>query len=116
MILYLDFDGVLHPDAVYRPHNRPLELRSEGSLFMHAAVLEDILGAYPDLRIILSTSWVRMLGYDRTLKKMPVGLRHRVAGSTWHREMRRGGSQDPFDWLTRYQQISRHVEHHAIRH
>ena len=26
MMIFLDFDVVLHPDAVYNPHNRPLEL------------------------------------------------------------------------------------------
>ena len=32
MLLFLDFDGVLHPDAVYL-HKGKIELRSEGELF-----------------------------------------------------------------------------------
>jgi hypothetical protein len=116
VILFLDFDGVLHPDAVYRPHNKPLELRAEGELFMHAHLLEEVLAENPYVEIVLSTSWVRMLGYDKTLKKMPEGLRARVTGATWHKEMRRnGGGHDPFDWMTRHQQIMLHVRKNAVR-
>ena len=32
-VLFLDFDGVLHPDAVFLTRQRPA-LRSEGELFM----------------------------------------------------------------------------------
>jgi hypothetical protein len=80
VILFLDFDGVLHPDAVYRPHNRPLELRGPGSLFMHAPVLEEILADFPDVGLVLSTSWVQAIGYEKTLKKMPASLKARVTG------------------------------------
>jgi len=34
VILFLDFDGVLHPDAVYLRHSGQIELRTEGELFM----------------------------------------------------------------------------------
>ncbi len=38
MILFLDFDGVLHPDAVYLTR-RGVELRAPGELFMWAPIL-----------------------------------------------------------------------------
>lgn len=42
MILFLDFDGVLHPDAVYRERGRPV-LRDQGELFMWSGRLVDVL-------------------------------------------------------------------------
>jgi hypothetical protein len=116
VILFLDFDGVLHPDAVYRPRNKPLELRAEGELFMHAHLLEEVLDKHPHVEIVLSTSWVRFLGFNKTMKKMPEGLRSRVTGATWHKEMRRyGGGHDPFDYMNRHQQIMQHVRKNAVR-
>lgn len=113
MIIFLDFDGVLHPDAVYRPRNKPLQLRAAGELFMHASILEDALSPYPQAKVVLSTSWVKVLGYDRTVKKMPLKLAERVIGATWHDRMNEMG-RDPFDWMTRYQQIEAHVMRNAV--
>lgn len=121
-LVFLDFDGVLHPDAVYQPRNGPLELRAPGELFQHAPILEEMLADHPDVKIILSTSWVRLLRYSRTLKKMPEGLRARVIGATWHSGMAKpDGSpyrrvEDPFNWLTRFQQIEWYVKRHEIEH
>lgn len=114
MIIYLDFDGVLHPDAVFRPSNKPLELRAPGELFMHAGILLEALAPYSGAKIILSTSWVRMLGYERTLKKMPTELREMVTGATWHKSMRQG-NQDPHSWMTRYEQILAHVNRNNVQ-
>jgi hypothetical protein len=114
MIIYLDFDGVLHPDAVFRPSNKPLELRAPGELFMHAGILFEALVPYPEAKIVLSTSWVRMLGYERTLKKMPSDLRALVTGATWHKSMKHG-NQDPHSWMTRYEQILAHVNRNNVQ-
>lgn len=114
MIIFLDFDGVLHPDAVYALPNRPLELKADGELFMHALILEEALAPYPEAKIVLSTSWVRALGYDRTLKKMPQKLKERVIGATWHKHMRHGG-QDPFNHMSRYEQIAWHVRRNGVK-
>lgn len=113
MIIYLDFDGVLHPDAVYQVKNKPLELRAPGELFMHTEILLDALAPYPEANIILSTSWVRSLGFDRTVKKMPAKLGERVLGSTWHKVIRQD-NYDPFSYMSRYKQIMLHVNKNAI--
>ena len=120
MSLYLDFDGVLHPDAVFIERGKPVELRAPGKLMMHAQLLEEILDEHPDIEIILSTSWVRFLGYSRTLRKLPTGVRNRVAGSTWHSSYRSSSAVpysrtgDPFDHMTRFDQISWHVQRHQV--
>lgn len=117
MILFLDFDGVLHPDAVFKPARKPIELRAEGQLMMHAHILEEIIKPY-DVQIVLSTSWVRSLGYLKTVKKMPPALAERVIGATWHTGMvdlvtypysSGSYSNDPFNFLSRFEQIHGHV-------
>lgn len=105
--LFLDFDGVLHPDAVYRVGGKIL-LRAEGvSLFEWAPVLEECLIPYPDLKIVLSTSWVRVLGFDIARGWLPEELQLRVVGATWHRHGPRG-----WEYLSRFEQIHRNVERH----
>lgn len=64
MILFLDYDGVLHPDSAHLIRGSPV-LRAEGELLMWMPILEDILEPYPDVSIVLSTSWVRVLGFSR---------------------------------------------------
>lgn len=114
MIIYLDFDGVLHPDAVYNPPNKGLELRGPGELFMHADILIDALEPYPEAKIVLSTSWVRALGFDRTVEKMPEKLAERVTGATWHNKLRQD-NYDPFSNMSRFSQIVLHVNKNAIK-
>jgi hypothetical protein len=110
MILFLDFDGVLHPDAVYLRLNGEIELRAPGALFMWAPALADALEAHPQIHIVLSTSWARNLGYHTARKALPVELRQRVIGATWHSAMGRGWPDYiPWDDQTRFQQIAAYL-------
>lgn len=113
--LFLDIDGVLHPDAVYRG-KRGLELRATGHLLMHAHILISALERYRDINIVLSTSWVRELGYSKTLSKLPLSIQERVTGATWLRHMKNDTGYDPFIHMTRFEQIHRHVKRNAIKH
>lgn len=90
-VLYLDFDGVAHPDCAYWHHKRGVYLDGEGSLFMHAPVLIEALDPYPDVKLVLSTTWVRMLSFSRARRFLPQSLRERVIGATWHSQFK----QDP---------------------
>lgn len=112
--LFLDLDGVLHPDSVYRGKHG-LELRAPGYLMMHAHILARILGRHPHVDIVLSTSWVRELGYDRTLAKLPETIRERVIGATWHRKMKTESGYDPFSHMSRFEQIHSHVRRNAVQ-
>jgi len=113
-VLFLDFDGVLHPDSVYLEHRRPV-VRGGGSLFMWAPHLLNALAPHPQVQIVLSTSWVRVLGFGRARKALPEQLRTRVIGATWHSRMGKsefGGFRLPTSWwddATRYQQIAGYV-------
>lgn len=110
MILFLDFDGVLHPDAVYLTRRGDIELRAEGELFMWSSLLIDALTNHPDIWIVLSTSWARNLGYDLARKALPPALRSRVIGATWHSGMGRGWpDRILWDVQTRYDQIATYL-------
>lgn len=105
--LFLDFDGVLHPDEVYRVGER-IVLRMDGfNLFEFAEVLSELIAPYSELQIVLSTSWVRQLGFEVARAYLPESLQRRVVGATWHETVPRG-----WDKLTRYQQIQRNVAAH----
>ncbi len=114
MILFLDFDGVLHPSSVYLRNGKPV-LDAHGELFMWAPLLVDALSDFPDCQIVLSTNWVRRLGFEATCGFLPVELRERVIGATWHsvRETPRynaGLTLSYWNDATRYQQIKHWVQ------
>ncbi|BBN52747.1 hypothetical protein TRE132_08720 [Pseudomonas chlororaphis subsp. aurantiaca] len=111
-LLFLDFDGVLHPDAVYLTR-KGVELRADGELFMWASLLSNALAEHQDVRIVLSTSWARNLGYQAARRALPMNLHHLVVGATWHSAMARS-STDYVTWdnQTRYQQIAAYLSRH----
>src|SRR5437016_14361462 len=84
-ILYLDYNGVLHDGMVIRNRKRGLYITTpERTFFEWMPILEDLLAPYPDVKIVLSTSWIRSLGFDATRQELSEGLRSRVIGSTFH--------------------------------
>ena len=110
-ILLLDFDGVLHPDCVFRMAGGGLVLKREGvELFEWAPYLDSLLKDFPAVRIVLSSSWVHALGFEAARDALPEGLGSRVIGST----------MDPFMAMARWkrmergEQIRRYVEHRRL--
>jgi len=83
-VLYLDFDGVLHPDTACWHRKRGIYLAGPGELFEHAPVLDALLAPWPEVRLVLSTSWVPMLSFGRARSFLPPALQARVIGATWH--------------------------------
>lgn len=86
-VVYLDFDGVLHPDAAFRTRNGIELLHHPGhSLFEHAPLLDDVLKPYPDVKIVLSTSWQLLEGgYEHAKSRLSAGLQTRCIGGTYNR-------------------------------
>lgn len=72
MILFLDFDGVLHPEFGNR----------DGDLFCHRAKLEGILRDHPAVEIVISSSWrqTRSLAELQGLFSPDIGTR--IVGAT----------------------------------
>lgn len=119
--LFLDFDGVLHPDEVYRNPKTGLvyldqQLVDVGhQLFEHAELLAALLDrSGVDVSIVLSTSWVKVLRRFNVVKRrLPERLQSRVVGATWHSSMSRGGN-GIFESMTRCQQILSYCTRHDI--
>jgi hypothetical protein len=72
VILFLDYDGVLHPDPC----------TDAGRLFEHAPRLAQVLDAFPGVGVVLSTSWRTMRTERELLDPLPPSLRQRVLGFT----------------------------------
>ena len=88
VVCYLDYDGVLQSDRVYRHPKGGIyvgQTDSMGSsLFEHVGELVRALEPYPDIRIVLSTDWVRKLSFTRAKSYLPDALSVRVIGATYH--------------------------------
>lgn len=117
MILFLDFDGVMHPDCVFRNRvtNEP-EIQSPvkaEQLFMFAPVLVDLLKPHPDVKIVLSTNWVPVYGISKALSYLPVELAGKVIGATYgeHSSL---STQKFVTFFTRYEQILLEVQRRKL--
>lgn len=114
MILFLDFDGVLHPGAVFKTR-RGIELRGEGSLFMWSPILEKLLAECPQTQIVLSTSWVRQLDFKRAKKRLSESVQARVIGATYHSALESGADSTPWMQCTRWQQIAGYLARNKVQ-
>lgn len=102
-VIYLDFDGVLHDDHVVWSRRQGIHMRTPGRfLFEWSPVLEVLLRPFPRVKIVLSTSWVRVKSFDFAKKQLSPALQSRVIGSTFHR---RQMSKFEFDNQSRGAQI-----------
>lgn len=70
-------------------------------LFEHAPLLVKLLEPYPDVQIVLSTSWVHWRGYEHAPDRLPTELARRCVGATFHKRM----SRDAFLQMPRGLQI-----------
>jgi len=84
-MLFLDFDGVLHPGEVwYEQGMRQPRLRAPGhELFESLTVFEAAIAPYPSIRIVLSTSWVQALSFEKARGFLSEALQPRVIGATY---------------------------------
>lgn len=85
LILYLDYDGILHPADVIFSQQGPVlaEAVSGHSLFENADMLAAVLAEYPEVRLVLSTSWVFHYGLEYAASRLPPPLRKAVVGATF---------------------------------
>lgn len=108
-----DFDGVFHPDSVFYTPGVGIHLIAEGHhLFEWCDILVALLAPYPDVKIVLSTSWVRARSYEFAKSKLPETLRERVIGATFHnRELQKA----EFDLMSRGGQVASYVERRKVK-
>lgn len=102
-VCVVDYDGVVHDDEVYWSPKKGIYIRTPGrTLFEWLPILEELLEPYPDVKIVLSTSWVRVKSYEFAKKQLSEALQARVIGATFHNRLMR---KDEFDFLSRGQQV-----------
>jgi hypothetical protein len=110
-VLFLDFDGVLHRQSAIRTRRGITANSPSIELFEFGPILADILDPYDDVQIVLSTSWVPILGYQRARYALPPTLRGRVVGATYHSQYADAGT-----WASKARgtQILRYVWTHRL--
>lgn len=110
-ILYLDFDGVVHDDAVCCSPDRGMYLDTPGRvLFEWMPILDELLAPYPELRVVLSTSWVRAKGLVFATSQLSPSLRSRVVGATFDNRL---VQKAEFDMLPHGLQVWQDIERRA---
>lgn len=72
MILFLDFDGVLHPEPCF----------DSGRLFCFLPRLENILRDFTDVEIVISSTWRETRSLDTLRDFFHPDIRHRIIGVT----------------------------------
>ena len=103
---YFSLGGVLHPTCTYRVAGRVVLKPNGMGLYVLSLLLVDALAPYPSSHLVLATSRVPILGFDRARRHLPETLRERAIGSTWHSSFDR----QLWDANSRYQQINRYVQ------
>lgn len=69
MLLFLDFDGVLHP-------------RATTNLFTHLPKIEGVLGDFPHVQVVISSSWREEIPFIELQEMFNEKLRDRIIGTT----------------------------------
>ena len=111
VVLYLDLDGVVHHEAVYWHARRGIYMHPTEALgrtlFEWLPQLQDALAPYPDVSLVLSSSWCIRPGYGKTLKRLPESLRNRFIGGTFHKRLHGADAMTTADFrrTSRGQQI-----------
>lgn len=107
-ICFLDYDGVTHVDAVFWSPGRGIHITTPGhALFEWTNILASLLQPYPDVKIVLSTSWVRLRGLEFAKAQLPPVLRARVIGATFDNRI---VQKLEFDMMSRGCQVYADVE------
>jgi hypothetical protein len=83
-VLFLDFDGVLHPREAHFELPNVRVARDElvaAGLLQHVPLLAELLASHPDVTIVVHSSW-RHLFTARELRDLLGALGPRLVGST----------------------------------
>ncbi len=116
-ILFLDYDGCLHADDVYLVDGVPVMRREGAQIFEHANLLAEMLEPYPEVQIVLSTTWAAKLSFVRATLYLPAALQQRVVGATLEFRGEKGDRLELAEWLelSRFDQIMRYVRGKGLR-
>lgn len=110
IVLYVDLDGVVQHEYVIWNKRLGIHMSPKvqpRTLFEWSHHLEDVLTHFPQVRLVLSSSWCRWPGYGKTLKFLPSSLRARFIGGTYHRRIHGAdpGLKASFEAMSRGAQV-----------
>jgi hypothetical protein len=77
MIIFLDFDGVLHP--VFPRKTLPAE---ESQPFSYLPRLEGVLREFPESRIVIASSWRINRPWENVISAFSLDITARIIGAT----------------------------------
>ena len=80
--LFVDFDGTLHIGKAYIDSAGEISLDTNRALLEFAPMLVKLLEPYPEIKIVLTTSWAKRLPEESVIAYLPDELRKRVIGTT----------------------------------
>ncbi|WER49966.1 HAD domain-containing protein [Cupriavidus sp. WKF15] len=109
-VLFVDYDNCLHRCDAYVSEGHVVPSEPGVTLFEFAGILEQALQPYPNVKIVISSDWVHVLGFERARDALPPALRARVIGAT----QLDVGDEPGFSDLSRGEQIRRYVVKHQL--
>jgi len=111
LVLYLDLDGVVQHEAVMWHAKRGIYMSPDAgpdrTLFEWLPCLQVALAPFPQVALVLSSSWCIWPGYGKTLKHFPEELRARFIGGTYHKRLHGADpwSKESFKGMSRGMQV-----------
>jgi hypothetical protein len=97
-LLFLDFDGVLHPVGE-RAFDENFRLIANPGLFVWRPILEQILVPFPSVRIVVSSDWRRLFDDENLIRLLgPLGNRFAGVVETGHRRPSKRGRGGKGRW------------------
>ena len=110
-VLFVDNDNCLHRCDANVVDGKVVASEPGVQLFEFAGILEQALQPYPNVKIVISSDWVGVLGFERARDALPLELRERVIGAT----QLDVGNEPGFSGLTRGEQVRRYVVKHKLK-
>lgn len=111
--IFLDYDGTLHRGKALLDGSGEVSLDSGNALFEFCPLLANLLEPYPQVEIVLTTSWVDAFPLEKVISYLPISLAKRVVGTTNNIKVPFGYLQDG---SARTYRIRSYVFTHRLKH
>ncbi len=113
MILFLDFDGTLHPNWItHQRGDREVTVPYSGPWLIDAPILESIIKPYFErIDIVIASWWTYTRSISEIAELLPRSIASRIIGSIWlPQQPPRYGAES----MSRYRSIQLWLEYHGI--
>lgn len=113
MILFLDFDGTLHPNwTLHERDGRQVAIPYSGPWFVEAPILASIISPYSDrIDIVIASWWAYTRSIAEIAELLPRSIASRIIGSIWLPEHL---SRYRDESMSRYRSIQLWLDRHGI--